>query len=263
MAAPKLALQHVDQVYHSGQHNGAGEIVALQDVTFTVAAGEFITVIGPSGCGKSTLLKLVCGMLRPTRGEIVLDGRAVEGPQPGTVAMVFQDPLLLPWRTVTQNVAYGLELRRAPHAERQDVARQMLEMVGLGEFLQHYPDQLSGGMQQRVAIARALAVRPKVLLMDEPFGALDEQLRMVLGDELLRLWGQQHLTIVFVTHSLSEAVYLSDRIVVLSSRPGRVKAVITSPLARPRQIEMMGTQAFLEARNRLWHLLADEVRGVR
>jgi NitT/TauT family transport system ATP-binding protein len=263
MAAPKLVLQSVSQVYHSGPHNGAGQIPALQDVSFHVADGEFVSVIGPSGCGKSTLLKLISGLLRPTRGEIVLDGRAVQGPQAGTIAMVFQDPLLLPWRTVTQNVAYGLELRRAPHAERQDVARRMLEMVGLGEFLQNYPDQLSGGMQQRVAIARALAVGPKVLLMDEPFGALDEQLRMVLGDELLRLWSQQRLTILFVTHSLSEAVYLSDRIVVLSGRPGRVKDLIASPLPRPRQIEMMGTQAFLEARNRLWHLLADEVRRVR
>ena len=262
MAAPKLALANVGQTYHSGQ-NGTGAIPALQDVTFTVQAGEFVSVIGPSGCGKSTLLKLVSGLLRPTRGEVTLDGRPVQGPQAGTVAMVFQDPLLLPWRTVTQNVAYGLELRRTPPEERQRTARQMLELVGLGEFLQNYPDQLSGGMQQRVAIARALAVRPEVLLMDEPFGALDEQLRMVLGDELLRLWAQQRLTILFVTHSLSEAVYLSDRIVVLSGRPGRVKDVMTSPLGRPRQIEMMGTQAFLEARNRLWRLLADEVRRVQ
>ena len=234
------------------------QIEALQDVQFTIEPGSFVSLIGPSGCGKSTLLSIMGGLLQASSGEIRIDGQPVLGPMPNKVAYVFQNYALLPWRTVLQNVMYGLELQRVPLAKRKEKALEAIELVGLSDFLDRYPRELSGGMQQRVAIARALTLGCELLLLDEPFGALDEQTRMQMGEELLRIWASTRKTIVMVTHSLSEAVYLSDRLIVFSSRPGRVKRIIDSRLGRPRSLDIMTTQEFAIERNELWHELSEE-----
>jgi NitT/TauT family transport system ATP-binding protein len=215
---------------------GAGAVVALRDVSFHVRAGQFVVLLGPSGCGKSTLLNIIAGFERATRGEIRLDGQPIVGPGPNR-GVVFQDYALFPWLTVQQNIEYGLREKGLPRAERLARSRQYVELVGLVGFERRYPHQLSGGMQQRVAISRALAIDPKTLLMDEPFGALDAMTRDVLHDELETLWRQRDLTIVFVTHNVREAARLADRIVVLSSRPGRVTASFDVAIDRPRRIE--------------------------
>jgi len=208
---------------------------ALVDINLRIGEGEFVCLLGPSGCGKSTLLKIIAGLIPATSGRIAINGKAVSGPGPER-AVVFQDYALFPWMTVRDNVEFGLEARGLPAAERREVSSRLLKVVGLSDFAERFPHQLSGGMKQRVSIARALAVDPSLLLMDEPFGALDAQTRQLLQDELLHIWRQYRKTVVFVTHSIEEAIYLSDRIVVMTARPGRVKQVVMIPEARPREM---------------------------
>jgi NitT/TauT family transport system ATP-binding protein len=247
----------VQMVYTSRK----GHVVeAVSSVDLDVAPGEFVSLIGPSGCGKSTLLHILGGMRRATNGVVEVVGKTVSGPMPDEISFVFQDYTLFPWRTVLANVEFALQLRGVKARERRETARHYLSLVGLESFAESYPSQLSGGMQQRVAIARALTTGPQLLLMDEPFGALDEQTRMVLGEELCRILEATGVTIVFVTHSLSEAVYLSDRVVVMSSRPGRIKTILEVPEARPRDASFMTSELFGTLRNELFELLHDEVR---
>jgi NitT/TauT family transport system ATP-binding protein len=234
-------------------------VEALKDVSLTINDGEFVTVLGPSGCGKTTLLRMVGGLIRADQGTISLDGKAINGPGPER-AMVFQSIALMPWATVLNNVAFGLKLRGVSRSDRETRAKELLELVGLTGFENRLPGELSGGMQQRVGLARALAVDPKILLMDEPFGALDEQTRRLLQEELLQIWETTRKTVIFITHSMEEAVLLGDRIVLMSPRPGRVVDVLPVPLPRPRaatvdQIE--GSAEFAAITAQLWHRLRD------
>lgn len=208
-------------------------VQALRDLDLTVADNEFLTVLGPSGCGKTTLLRNIAGLVPWDDGSILIDGEPVTGPSPDR-AMVFQDFALMPWASVLSNITIGLEIRGDPKAEREAKAMELVELVGLKGFEQRLPGELSGGMQQRVGLARALAVDPSTLLMDEPFGALDEQTRRLLQEELLRIWEETPKTVVFITHSMEEAVLLGDRIVLMSARPGRIEEIIDVPLERPR-----------------------------
>jgi NitT/TauT family transport system ATP-binding protein len=210
-----------------------GPVEALRDISADVRAGEFLSIIGPSGCGKTTLLKIIAGLIPATAGEVVIDGAVVRGPGPDR-SLVFQDFALLPWATAQRNVEFGLRLRGVVAAERRETALRYIAKVGLAGFEGAYPHQLSGGMQQRIGLARALAVNPRILLMDEPFASIDEQTRRLFQDDLLRLWAEERKTIVFVTHSMEEAIYLSDRVMVLSPRPGRVHQLFKVELPRPR-----------------------------
>jgi len=209
------------------------EMLTLKDIDLDIEENEFICFIGPSGCGKTTLLRIIAGLEEATRGTVYLDGMPIGGPGPER-GMVFQEYSLFPWRTVMDNIVFGLELRGVPEAERLAQGRQYLKMVGLERFESRYPHELSGGMKQRVAIARALVNHPRALLMDEPFGALDAQTRNTMQSELLRIWQEEKQTVVFVTHSVDEAIYLADRIVIMSARPGRIKDIIKIDLPRPR-----------------------------
>ncbi|MCX6668361.1 MAG: ABC transporter ATP-binding protein [Methanothrix sp.] len=209
------------------------EMEVLREINLSIRENEFICFIGPSGCGKTTLLRIIAGLEEPTSGTVSLAGDLITGPGPER-GMVFQEYSLFPWRTVLDNIAFGLELKGVPADERRTQSRQYLKMVGLERFEARYPHELSGGMKQRVAIARALVNDPKALLMDEPFGALDAQTRNLMQSELLRIWEEEKKTVVFVTHSVDEAIFLADRIVIMSARPGRVKDVIEIPLPRPR-----------------------------
>jgi ABC-type nitrate/sulfonate/bicarbonate transport system ATPase subunit len=226
-----LTVENLDKKYVSH----GSETPALVDINLRIEEGEFVCLLGPSGCGKSTLLKIIAGLIPATSGRIAINGKPLSGPGPER-AVVFQDYALFPWMTVRDNVEFGLEARGLPVAERHEVSSRLLQVVGLSDFAERFPHQLSGGMKQRVSIARALAVDPSLLLMDEPFGALDAQTRQLLQDELLRIWRQYRKTVVFVTHSIEEAIYLSDRIVVMTARPGRVKQIVMIPEARPRDM---------------------------
>jgi NitT/TauT family transport system ATP-binding protein len=227
-----MALLEVKGVFKLFNANG-NQMEALQNINLEIEENEFICFIGPSGCGKTTLLRIIAGLEEPSGGEILLEGRPIKGPGPER-GMVFQEYSLFPWRTVLDNVAFGLELKGISKEERHIKARQYLKMVELERFEERYPHELSGGMKQRVAIARALVNDPKALLMDEPFGALDAQTRNIMQSELLRIWEEEKKTIVFVTHSVDEAIYLADRIVIMSARPGKIKDVIKIDLPRPR-----------------------------
>jgi NitT/TauT family transport system ATP-binding protein len=239
----------------------ADGVLALDRVDLEVPDGQFVTVVGPSGCGKSTLLSLVAGLRQPSSGVVLCDGEPMTAPMPRKVGMVFQEANLLPWLSAVDNVAFPLKLRRVPKRERLDAARRMLELTGLAGAEDRLPHQLSGGMKQRVAIARGLVQNPAVLLMDEPFASLDEQTRMVLGDELLRIWSETRKTVLFVTHSLNEAVYLADRVVVLSARPGRVLDDVTVDLPRPRTFALTSGERFGVLKDRIWqHIRTAERR---
>jgi NitT/TauT family transport system ATP-binding protein len=252
MTQPKVLAADVGKVFRG--RRGA-EVVALDGVSLQVEEHELVSIVGASGCGKSTLLKIIAGLEEPTAGDLLLDGHPIEGPGRDR-GMVFQEYTLYPWLTVRKNVEFGLtDLSRH---ERRQVARQFLEVVGLLRFEDSYPGELSGGMQQRVAIARALAYKPSVLLMDEPFGALDAQTRALMQDLLLKIWAEESLTVMFVTHDVDEAVYLSDRLYVLSARPGRVKEVVTIGLPRPREYSVQLTSEFLELKHHVRDLIHRE-----
>jgi NitT/TauT family transport system ATP-binding protein len=233
-------------------------VEALGGVTLAVGAEEFVAVLGPSGCGKSTLLQILAGLLAPSAGSVWFEGPPVSG-RPVT-AMVFQEFALFPWRTVQANVEFGLEELGVPRAERAARARRHVALTGLAGFEGKYPHQLSGGMRQRVGIARALAVDPAVLLMDEPFSALDAQTRQLMQEELLAIWERTRKTIVYVTHNIQEAVFMADRVVVLSRRPGRVMAEIPIGLGRPRTEAMAADPASTHAAARIWSLIKDQAR---
>jgi nitrate ABC transporter ATP-binding subunit len=226
-----LTVENLNKTYVSQ----GSKTSALVDIDLRIEQGEFVCLLGPSGCGKSTLLKIIAGLIPATSGQIAINSKAVSGPGPER-AVVFQDYALFPWMTVRDNIEFGLEARRLPLIERREVSSRLLKVVGLSDFAERFPHQLSGGMKQRVSIARALAVDPSLLLMDEPFGALDAQTRQLLQDELLRIWREYRKTVVFVTHSIEEAIYLSDRIVVMTARPGRVKQIVMVPEPRPRDM---------------------------
>jgi NitT/TauT family transport system ATP-binding protein len=240
-----------------------GQQLAVLDVDrFAAREGEFITVIGPSGCGKSTFLHIVGGFIKAEGGSIRVYGKEVSGPGPDR-GMMFQEFALFPWKTVAGNVAWGLEAQGVPRADIEAVVRKYLEMMGLAEFRDHYPAELSGGMKQRVALARVLAFDPKVLLMDEPFGALDAQTRELMQEELTRLWERTGKTIVFVTHDIEEAVYLGDRVVVLTARPARIREEVQIALPRPRDLTIKKSAECHEYRNYIWDLIRSESVGVR
>ncbi len=235
-------------------------VVALEDVTATVESEEFVALLGPSGCGKSTLLSIVAGLLAPSAGRVYFDSPTA--PRPGSLiaAMVFQDFGLFPWRTVEANVEFGLEEAGVPATERRERARRHIELIGLAGFERRYPHQLSGGMRQRVGIARALAVEPAVLLMDEPFSALDAQTRQLMQEELLGIWERTRKTILYVTHNIHEAVFMADRVIVLSRRPGRVLDEVRVTLPRPRTEAMAGAPAFVNTAERIWTLIREQAQ---
>lgn len=245
---PLLTLEGVTKIYGGGDE----EVVAVKDIDFTVSKGEFVTLVGPSGCGKTTLLETMAGLRAPTSGSVRVHGEEVTGPHP-SIGIVFQEESTFPWRTVLENVEFGLEMHGVEKKERRQNARDMISLVGgLDEFEGAYPHQLSGGMRQRVAIARTLVTRPEIVVMDEPFGALDEQTRLTLGVELLNIVEQTGATVVLVTHSIQEAALLSDKIVVLSARPGEVKDRIQSTLPESRDETTMTTSEFAAITQKLW-----------
>ncbi len=235
-----------------------GVMEAVAPLSLTIEAGQFVALVGPSGCGKSTLLRMVAGLEQPDEGRILLDGRPVTGPGPERV-MLFQSPALYPWLTTLGNVTFVLTKRIADRAAREALARRYLHEVGLAAFEAAYPAQLSGGMQQRVALARALAFGPEVLLMDEPFGALDAQTRSLMQELLLRVWRENRTTVLFVTHDVDEAIFLADRVLVMSARPGRIVDDIPVPLARPRRFEVQMEPEFLALKRRVLHWIRREI----
>ena len=238
-----IKLNHVGMTYS----DGSKETRALSDVTLDIHKGEFISLLGPSGCGKSTLLRIIANLLENTDGEVIVEGMSpTEARLARKYAMVFQSPVLYEWRTIRKNIELPLEIMKVNKVDRMETSKMMLDLVGLSKFANHYPHELSGGMQQRVGIARAFAVKPEILLMDEPFSALDEFTKEKLHVDLLNIWRKTNKTIIFVTHNIQEAVFLSSRICVLSPHPGRLSAVIDVNLPRPRTMEMKNTQAFTD-----------------
>ena len=231
------------------------DVVALDGIDVAIGEGQFVCLLGPSGCGKSTLLKIVAGLIPPTEGQIRIDGRSVTGPGPDR-AVVFQDYALFPWMTVAENAEFGLAARGVDPAKRHAVTSELLKAVGLADFAAKYPHHLSGGMKQRVSIARALAVDPVLLLMDEPFGALDAQTRYVMQKELLRVWSAYRKTVLFVTHSIEEALFLADRVLVMTARPGRIKADLALTHPRPRDV---ASDDFTRLRKQTLELLSEEI----
>lgn len=232
-------------------HNGRAPTLALDGINLTIATQEFVCILGPSGCGKTTLLKAIAGLVQLDAGQVRIDGRVVTAPGPDR-ALVFQNFALLPWADVLTNIAFGLELRGMPKEKRDHIARELTRAVGLAGFEYYFPRQLSGGMQQRVGLARALAVDPQILLMDEPFGAVDEQTRRLLQEDLLALLERTRKTVVFVTHSMDEAVRLGDRVVLMTPRPGRVQEAIRVDLPRPRPVDVDKYPQFVELKEYLW-----------
>ena len=256
MAAAAIVADRVTKAFEGGRRD---QVVALKDLTLEVAEGEFVCLVGGSGCGKTTFLNLVAGFLAPTAGAIYLRGRAVSGIEP-TAGMIFQSYALLPWKTVAGNVEFGPRMKRLPRAECRAIADRFIRMVGLSGFEHFYPGQLSGGMQQRVTLARLLAADREVFLMDEPFAALDAMTRQVMQEELIRIHEQSRKTTVFVTHNIDEALILADRIVVMSARPGRVRASIANDLPRPRHVDVQLSPRYLELKTQIWGHVEEEVR---
>jgi NitT/TauT family transport system ATP-binding protein len=251
-----LSLQTVSKIF-GGVDDGSTAVPAVDAVSFEVREGEFFSIIGPSGCGKSTLLRIIAGLLRPSSGELTVAGELVSGPHP-SIAMVFQEESTFPWRTTLANVEFGLQMRGVAEQQRRKTALDMIGLVGLGGFEQSYPSELSGGMKQRVAIARALVLEPKILLMDEPFGALDEQTRIILGEELLKIRDQLRQTIVLVTHNINESVQLSDRVMVMTARPGQVKTIVDIDLPHPRDSSIITSERFGRLVALVWSALREE-----
>ncbi len=246
-----IELRHVEQVFRPVDGD---DVVALRDVSLTIEREEFVAIVGPSGCGKSTLLRLIAGLLRPTAGDVLIDGTPVTEPRQDT-GIVFQNPTLLPWASVTDNVLFPLKLMRQMREDSVTTVHELLKLVGLAGFEHRYPRELSGGMQQRAAICRALIHDPGILLMDEPFGALDALTREEMSLELLRIWTAQPKTILFVTHSIPEAILLADRVLVMSPRPGRIVEDIAVPLPRPRTFDLEGRREFQECAQRIRRLI--------
>jgi NitT/TauT family transport system ATP-binding protein len=255
--SPHIVVDNVGLTYTP---QGQPPVVAIENLSLEVQRGEFVCVVGASGCGKSTLLRLIDGLLQPTTGRMLSGNVPITGPS-NDRAMVFQTHNLLPWSTVVKNVAYGLTIAGVPKRKALDTAMGQLERVGLAHVAQLFPRQLSGGMSQRVNIARALAVDPDVLLLDEPFAALDAQTREIMSAELLRIWSTDRKTVVFVTHQIDEAVYLADRVVVLSAHPGRVREIVPVPFDRPRELPLKRTPEFGRIVDHIWALIEKEVRG--
>ena len=251
-----LTLRNISKVFGSTE-NGVSQVTALDEVSLEVHAGEFFSIIGPSGCGKSTLLRIIGGLLTATSGDLTVANEKVTGPHPW-IGMVFQEESIFPWRTTLGNVEFGLEMRGIPQNQRRKKVLEMISLLGLSGFDDRYPAELSGGMKQRVAIARALVLEPKILLMDEPFGALDEQTRIILGEELLRIRDQLKQTIVLVTHNINESVQLSDRVMVMTARPGRVKSIIDINLPHPRDSSIIASDRFGRLVGQVWSALREE-----
>ncbi len=257
-AAPILTVEAITMRFGTAE----GSLTAIDNVSFDVAPGEFLAVIGPSGCGKSTLFNVVGGLLSGYQGNVAVAGETISGPH-AAIGMVFQEESTFPWRNVVDNVAFPLEIAGVPRRERIDRARRFVSMVGLDGFEKRYPSELSGGMRQRVSMARTLASEPKILLMDEPFAALDEQTRLLLGDKVLQIQQQLKQTMLLITHNITEAVQLADRILVLTYRPGRVKRIVDIKLPRPRTSEIVSSEAFGRYVAQIWSDLREEAsRGL-
>jgi len=256
----KLSIEHLSKRYWFEREDR--EVLAVNDVSLAIEDGEFLAIVGPSGCGKTTLLNIVAGLLPYEDGTVSIDGKRVNGPGVDR-AVVFQHSSLLPWRTIAGNVRYGMEMqRRFDEATMQERTDHFVKMVGLNGFEKHFPNELSGGMQQRVNLARALAADPKVLLMDEPFAALDAQTREFMQSELLKIWSQDRKTVLFITHQINEAVYLADRVAVMSARPGRLKGVFKIPFGRPRTLSLKRDPQFLEIEDSIWQLIEEESQSL-
>lgn len=254
----KIVARNIRRVYTIRQKKDGGlsEFEAIKQLDLTVKQGEFLVIVGPSGCGKSTFLDMVAGLAKPSSGEIFIDGRLITGPDLDR-GIVLQGYALFPWRTVRKNVEFGLEVKKVPPKERREISQKYIELVGLKNFEERYPHELSGGMKQRVAIARALAYDPEVLLMDEPFAAVDAQTRETLQEELLRIWEKTRKTIIFVTHGIDEAVFLGDRVAVMTANPGTIKEVVDINLPRPRD-GIRSSAEFGWIRHKIWQLLQNE-----
>jgi NitT/TauT family transport system ATP-binding protein len=258
-ASPILTAENINVSFETAE----GPVVAVDNVSFDVRPGEFLSVIGPSGCGKSTLFNVIGGLLRHTSGTVNVAGETINGPHQ-SIGMVFQEESTFPWRSVTENVAFPLELIGMPKAQRLERARHFIALVGLNGFENRYPNELSGGMRQRVSLARTLASEPKILLMDEPFAALDEQTRLLLGDKVLQIQQELKQTTLLITHNITEAVQMSDRILVMTYRPGKVKRIVDINLPRPRTSEIVGSEAFGRYVAQIWADLREEAsRGMR
>jgi NitT/TauT family transport system ATP-binding protein len=254
-ASASISLSGVSKVFES-RH---GHVFALEEINLSVRPQEFVCIIGPSGCGKSTILGLIAGLTKPSAGNLLINGQPIsEARKAHQIGLVFQDAVLLPWRTVEENAALPLEVLNVPRAERREKIKGVLDLVRLDGFERRFPHELSGGMRQRLGIARALSFDPQILLMDEPFGALDAITRDKMSIELLRIWEQRQKTVVFVTHSISEAAFLSDRVVVMTPRPGRIRAVIENPLPRPRTLDMRDGSEAIALSRRLREMLENE-----
>jgi len=251
----KLEARHVGLEY--GHHHSNNRLVALQDINLSIYENEFVSIVGPSGCGKTTFLSVVDGLIRASGGQILVDGKPVTRPGPDR-AVVFQDSSLLPWRTVMKNVVYGLECAGIKPADARDRAAHFIDMVGLHGFEDRYPYELSGGMQQRVNLARALVMDPQILLMDEPFAALDAQTREMMQEELLQIWRASRKTVLFITHQIDEAIFLSDRVIVFSARPGRVRETVSIPLDRPRSLKLKRDPRFHQIEDQIWSLIQED-----
>ena len=248
-----IDVRKVGKTYASGR----APVRALDNIFLTLEEGEFVSLVGPSGCGKSTLLQILAGLIDGSDGEVLVDNSLVTQPMPDKIAVVFQNATLMPWKTAIANVEFPLELQGVARTSSRPQAEAMLALVGLDEFADRFPHELSGGMKQRVSIARGLVQDPRIVLMDEPFGALDEQTRTKMGHELLDIWEKTRKTILFITHSLTEALFLSDQVLVMSHRPGRIVEEIPVDLPRPRTYDMIGSESFGRARNRIWQLISE------
>jgi len=251
-----IDLQDVTLVFGSGSH----AVVALEDLSLHVEPGEFLAILGPSGCGKSSLISTIAGFQPPHAGTLLVDGAAVSSPGSDR-GVVFQQPTLFPWKSVRQNVDFGLRLRKVPRQKRRAILDEILHKVGLTEFINHYPTQLSGGMQQRVGLARVLVNQPRVMLMDEPFGSLDAQTRLQMQELLLEVWNEFGMTILFVTHDIDEAVFLGSRVAMLTRRPGRLKTIIEVDLPRPRKLDVLVSPEFMLLKRNCMALLREETVG--
>jgi ABC-type nitrate/sulfonate/bicarbonate transport system ATPase subunit len=254
-SAPKVSVRKLSKTYYG---RTGGEITVFSDIDLEIYAEEFICIVGPSGCGKTTFIKIVDGLVQASSGSVCVNGSEVREPDYDR-AFVFQADSLYPWRTIIDNVAFGLEIKGVERKERYPRAQELIKRVGLSGFESHYPHELSGGMRQRVNLARALAVDPEIILMDEPFAALDAQTREVMQQELLRIWSSSKKTALFITHQIDEAVYLADRVIVFSARPSRVKAQIRIDIPRPRRLHVKRDPKFLEYVGAIWNLIESDV----